>query len=69
VNGGLSHEGMEKLCQIVQLTELNISKQSSYSESNNIGDSGAIAIAKGLKNLTTLDIGKQESYSDSNNIG
>jgi hypothetical protein len=41
---------------------LNIGKQESYSAFNEIGDSGATAIAKGLINLTTLNICKQSSY-------
>jgi hypothetical protein len=54
VNGDLSHKEMEKLCYIVQLTELIVSNQQNNSDNNNIDDSDATAIAYRLKNLTIL---------------
>jgi hypothetical protein len=48
---------------------LEICKQWSDSANNNVGDSGATAIANNLKNLTELYIRKQWSDSDNNNVG
>jgi hypothetical protein len=67
---GINERGAQFVVQnFKNLTKLDISKQWSDSDNNNVGGAGAIVIANKLTNLIELDISKQWSHSDNNNVG